>query len=265
VPIPESDDEIALLARTLDAMLGRLHAAADRQRTFLADAAHELRSPIAAITTTLEVALRHPREADWAATARDALAEGERMARLVDDLLLLARADAGPRGTPRAMRPVPLAPVVEAGCSDGAAGARDHVQVQLITSGTGSAGSASEELLVLGEPDALRRVVRNLVENGCRYAASTVTVGVRRDGGSAVVEVSDDGPGIPAEQHERVFERFTRLDLARDRDSGGAGLGLAIARAIAREHGGDVALVDAPHGGVRAVLTLPLADGGAGT
>ncbi|MQA24786.1 MAG: HAMP domain-containing protein [Micromonosporaceae bacterium] len=230
LPVPDAEDEVHRLAVTLNDMLARLAAARARQRAFVADAAHELRSPLASMRTQLEVAQRHQPE-DWPAFTDDLLADTERLGRLVDDLLLLAQADDA--GVQAATDPVDLRGVVET-VAERHAGARVTVAVR-----------PGEEVRAAGDERHLDRVVSNLVENAARHAASAVTIAVSHADGAAVVTVSDDGPGIPAEDRERVFDRFTRLDNARARDAGGAGLGLAIVRELVRLHGGSVQLRDA--------------------
>jgi signal transduction histidine kinase len=249
LPVPEARDEVRVLAVTLNDMLARLDAAQQRQRDLVSDTAHELRSPIASIRTQLEVALDHPDHQDWTETASDVLADTLRLARLAEDLLVLARLD--DRGTrpPPGRRPVDLSALAaeEAARSAGA-------RVPVIA-------SASDRCVVTGDPDGLRRLLRNLIENALRYAKSGVDVMARRDGDDVVLSVSDDGPGIPARDRERAFDRFVRLDAARSRDgqeAGGSGLGLAIVRATALAHGGSAGLEDASPG-LRAVIRLPAA------
>lgn len=249
LPDPGTDDEVGALARTLNAMLDRLEEAAGRQRAFVADAAHELRTPLAALRAQLEVATTHPE-----AYAPGELVEGlglqvRRMQALVDDLLLLARLGS---------RPVPDAEV------DLGDVAREAVALAVAGAGgeaspTGGGAPAAVEVVgagrARGDAAALGRVVRNLVDNAIGHAAGSVRVEVA-DG---LVTVADDGPGVPAADRERAFARFVRLDAARSRPGGGSGLGLAIAREIAREHGGDVVLADRGDGvpGLRAELRLP--------
>jgi signal transduction histidine kinase len=242
LPVPDADDEVRRLALTLNDMLERLERSSARQRSFVADAAHELRSPLTAIRTQLEVARAHPQQADWPQVSTDALADVERLSRLVDDLLVLAQLEDGAVRSP--VEAVDLAHVADKIV------ARTVADVSLRREG-------DDEVIVHADVDAVQRVVTNLVDNAVRYAATTVTVDVRDGaGGGAVVSVADDGPGIPAEQREHVFERFTRLDHARSRDAGGAGLGLAIVRELVRSQGGEVSLEDnAP--GLRAVVRLP--------
>jgi signal transduction histidine kinase len=243
LPVPKSRDELQRLAVTLNDMLDRLAAARARQRAFVADAAHELRSPLANIRTELEVAQRHgvpPSLVD------DLLADVERLSRLVDDLLLLARADDADQPVVR-REPVDVTGVVTE-VAERCRAARVPVAVD-----NGAA------LWTVGDRDALLRMVGNLVDNAVRHAASRVVVSVTAEGDTALVRVTDDGPGIPPGDRERVFDRFTRLDDARTRGGGGAGLGLAIVRELARRHGGSVRLTDAGPG-VRAEVRLPLAD-----
>lgn len=238
LPVPAADDEIGALARTLDAMLARLRAAADRQRTFVADAAHELRSPLAALRATVEVTASHPGSTTTAGLAAELEPEIVRMQALVDDLLLLARVGAHPL----ARADVDLLGLTERLVATLAPDARRTVTVTVTGTGRARADDA-----------AATRVLRNLVDNAVRHARTRVDVTVA-DG---LVTVDDDGAGIGPQERDVVFERFVRLDEARERDAGGSGLGLAIARELAREMQGDVTLDDAPAGGLRAVLRLP--------
>jgi signal transduction histidine kinase len=240
LPVPASRDEIHRLAVTLNDMLDRLAAGRARQRAFVADAAHELRSPLTNMRTELEVAQRLEEPAPVA----DLLADLKRLSRLVDDLLLLARAD---EEVPMARRePVELGELI------------DEVAARYAGAAVPVAAEAVDApLWTVGDPYALDRVVTNLVDNAVRHASSAVRLAVAREGGSAVVSVSDDGPGIAEADRERVFDRFTRLDDARARDAGGAGLGLAIVRELVRRHNGTARLTDAEPG-VRAEVRLPL-------
>jgi signal transduction histidine kinase len=241
LPVPDSGDEIHRLAVTLNGMLHRLDAARARQRAFVADAAHELRSPLTNMRTELEVAQRIPDGTDWPALADDLLTDVERLSRLVDDLLLLARAD---DAATRAATPIET---VELGRLLAEVAARyPAVKYE----------RPAVPLRVEGEPDALGRVVANLLDNAARHAASTVTLAVGADGAYQRITVCDDGPGIPPGDRERVFDRFTRLDDGRARDAGGAGLGLAIVRELVRRHAGTVTLGDAEPG-LRVEVRLP--------
>jgi signal transduction histidine kinase len=248
LPVPEARDEVRSLAVTLNDMLGRLGAAQERQRGLVSDTAHELRSPIASIRAQLEVALDHPGSQDWEQTAADVLTDTLRLARLAEDLLVLARLDERDRpGPPR--RAVDLG---ELAAEEVSRYADARVPVQL------TAGPAAP---VTGDPDGLRRMLGNLIDNAVRYAQSLVTVSVAVDGRCVRLAVADDGPGIAPADRERAFGRFTRLDPGRSRDddsAGGAGLGLAIVRAIAQAHGGSAWLADAAPG-LRAVVSLPAA------
>lgn len=243
LPVPAAEDEVHRLAVTLNDMLDRLERSSARQRAFVSDAAHELRSPLAAIRTQLEVARAHPSDADWDQTSADALADVERLSRLVDDLLVLARADEAPR---RRFEPVDLAQVA------------DDVVARYESSAVPVRRVGAASVPLSGDVDALGRIASNLIDNAVRHAASAVTVEVAEaDGGMAALTVTDDGPGIPAADTERVFDRFTRLDEARSRDAGGTGLGLPIVRELVRIHGGTVELED-NEPGLRAVVNLPI-------
>ena len=247
LPVPESRDEIHRLAVTLNGMLDRLESARSRQRAFVADAAHELRSPLANMRTQLEVAQRLADRTDWPAVADDVLADTERLSRLVDDLLLLARADdAGPQQ--RRMGPVELGELLaEVG--------------QRYPSPPVRVVPPNAQLWTTGDRDELSRIVANLVDNAVRHATTEVRLTAECGSGADAhhqVAVTDDGPGIAPADRERVFDRFTRLDDARARDAGGAGLGLAIVRELVRRNGGTVRLADA-RPGLRAEVRLPAA------
>ncbi|MDG4766809.1 ATP-binding protein [Solwaraspora sp. WMMD406] len=242
LPVPEGSDEIQRLAVTLNSMLDRLEAGRARQRAFVADAAHELRSPLASLRTQLEVAQRLGPRTDWSAVAEDLLADSHRLSRLVDDLLLLARADqAGAPGAATGTGVGVLGPVgpIELGELILTVTARYPAPpVRVVAPG--------QPLWTAGDSDALVRVLANLLDNAVRHADDEVVVAARPGPpGWHELVVTDDGPGVPADDRERVFDRFTRLDDARARDAGGAGLGLAIVRQLVRQHGGTVDLADA--------------------
>jgi len=269
LPVPEARDEVHSLAITLNDMLSRLGQAQERQRGLVSDTAHELRSPIASIRAQLEVALDHPDSQDWRQTASDVLEDTLRLARLAEDLLVLARLDERDGRRP-GHQPVDVAALAGAEVSrqDGS-----RVPVLLADQEQPSREQPSEEqpsqdqhsqqrCAVTGDADGLRRMLGNLIENAVRYARTRVTVGVVRDGSRVRLTVTDDGPGIPPGDAQRAFGRFTRLDNARSRDGegqGGAGLGLAIVRATAQAHDGSAWLEDAQPG-LRAVVLLPAAD-----
>ena len=243
LPVPTAADEIRALAVTLNEMLDRLADAQERQRSFVADAAHELRSPLASIQAQLEVA---GRLGDGGTLPSDLMPDVKRLTGLVEDLLLLARADADTKPPARLTRVDARELLADVTVSY--AGAR--VLVALV---------AKKPVMIMVEAGELHRAVGNLVDNAVRYARTQVEVAARVDQGWAVISVSDDGPGIAREDRERVFERFTRLDDARGRNSGGAGLGLAIVRELVTRAGGTVAFtaVEAPWR-TRAELRLPL-------
>ena len=227
-----------LVGRTLRPV----EAAQARQRGFVADAAHELQSPLASYRAQLEVSLRDPAGTDWAETARELLAESDRMERLVRDLLFLARQDEQ-GSAPRTL--VDLDDVV----LEEVARLRSSAAPVVLDAAAVSAAP------VQGRRDDLARLVGNLLANAARHAATTVTVSLGVVEGEVLLTVEDDGPGIPPDQREEVFERFARGDPARGHD-GGSGLGLAISRAVVLRHGGTVRVADSP-GGARLEVRLP--------
>jgi signal transduction histidine kinase len=244
VPDPPADDEIGRLSTTMNRMLDRLERAQARQRRLVSDASHELRSPVAAIRQHAEVALAHPDRATTTELATTVLAEDLRLQRLAEDLLLLTRADEHTLALRR--RPVDLDDLVfdEARRLRGVSGLRvDTARV--------SAGR------VEGDAAGLRRVLRNLGDNATRHANRRVAFSLAERDGVVLLEVDDDGPGVPEADRERVFERFVRLDDARARDDGGSGLGLAIVAELVAAHGGTVTLASSPIGGTRVEVSLP--------
>ena len=256
IPVPETDDEVGELARTMDGMLQSLDEAhsereqsLERQREFVADASHELRTPLTSIHANLELLQAAEVGSDDDRHAVDsALASTKRMSGLVSDLLLLARADAGRQA---ATKEVDLATV--------AAEALQEVQP---LAGTRRIESHLDGPLPLqGNPDELHRLIRNLLENAVRHTPekSTVELTARRDGDQALLEVLDDGPGIPSEMEDQVFDRFVRGEGPADTaGGGGSGLGLAIVRAVAESHGGSVSAGKSTYGGARFSVRLPL-------
>ncbi|MEV0897622.1 HAMP domain-containing sensor histidine kinase [Actinoplanes sp. NPDC049802] len=233
VPQPRTGDEIARLAETMNATLDRLAEGAERQRRFVAAAAHELRSPLAGLRNTIEVALVHGDTADLEVLSRAT----KRLQSLTDDLLLLARLE---RAAPATATPVDLAAIAEELASERRYQVPPDERFTVLS---------EEPALVIGREEELARMLRNLLENASRYARDRVVVTVAQAEPCLVrVEVRDDGPGIPAPDRERVFERFARVDEARDRGHGGAGLGLAIARDIAVRHGGRLYVADVADG-----------------
>jgi signal transduction histidine kinase len=250
VPETGSADEIARLARTMNAMLARLQQSAERQRAFVADASHELRSPVTTIRTELEVAQRTAGDGDWPDVAARLLREEARLEAVIADLLLLASLD---DATP-APDPV-LVDLAELAHEEARrrAPAEAEVTVEI---------DAPTAVVVQGNRTQLHRAFANLLDNAGRHARGTVRVAVHQRDGRARLLVDDDGPGIADADRERVFERFTRLDehRARNGDTGGAGLGLSLVRGIADRHRGTAWVETAPLGGARLVLELPLAD-----
>jgi signal transduction histidine kinase len=246
VPEPDNDDEIGRLARTMNQMLDRLETSAERQRRFVADASHELQSPLASSLADLEIALAHPEAADWPVTAAGLVEDNHRMTKLVQDLLFLARADDGVPALPSAL--VDLDDVVLSEVGRVRARTRIEVDVERVA-----------PVEVRGSPDQLGRVVRNLLDNAVRHASTRIDVEVRETPNGATLVVADDGPGVPVADREHVFERFARVDTSRSRGTGGTGLGLAIAREIVETHGGTIELEPAEVG-ARFVVRLPRPD-----
>ena len=243
VPVPPNRDEIGRLASTMNEMLDRLQAASERQRKFVADASHELQSPIAALRTQLEVAIAQPATTDWAATSSDLLAESRHMERLVRDLLFLARSDG--EESVRRIEPVDLDDIV----LEEATRLRSSARVGVDASGVSAAPLS-------GNRDELTRLVRNLLENAEHHAESRVRIRLSAEGREIILVVEDDGPGVAPAERERIFQRFTRLDEARSRHNGGTGLGLAIVKEITERHGGAVCVEDAAPG-ARFAVRLP--------
>lgn len=244
VAVPDTGDEIARLADTMNDMLDRLDRAAAGQRRFVSDASHELRSPIATLRQHAEVAAAHPERADVAELSDVVRSEALRLQDLVTALLELSRLDEGGLGQ---RRPVDLDDLA----FGAAARARAAGTVQVDGSGIAAAR-------VLGDERVLAGVVRNLVDNAVRHADARVVVTLAAVGTDAVLTVDDDGAGVPTQERDRVFDRFVRLDEARSRDVGGAGLGLAIVRDAVRAHGGRVEVTDSPLGGARFVVRIAL-------
>ena len=246
VPVPDGDDEISRLAVTMNAMLERLETGSDRQRRFVGDASHELRSPLATIRAAHEIAALHPESRDFAATSRDVLAELDRLDHLVADLLLLARVDE--HGLRVRSVDVDVDDLV------------NQEAERLRKLGTVTVTVTAPPARIHGDPVQLARALRNLADNAARHADGHVDLRLTILGDAVAVVVEDDGPGIPEADRERVFERFVRLDESRTRASGGTGLGLAIAREIGAAHGGSLD-VELGARGARFVLRLPHEEG----
>jgi signal transduction histidine kinase len=248
VPIPDSTDEIARLAATMNQMLERLEEGQVRERRLVSDASHELRSPVAAIRQHAEVALAHPDGSSTEDLASLVLAEGLRVQSLVEDLLLLAR--------------------MEEGASDGRTATVDLDDIVLdeikrIQRSTDQRIDASHvsAARVSGDSRQLTRLVVNLLDNAAQHAETSIAIALQEEGDEAVLQVDDDGAGVPLADRDRIFERFFRREEARDRDSGGAGLGLAIVSEVAIHHGGSARATDSPLGGARFEVRIPKQSG----
>ena len=243
VPVPTARDEVGRLAETMNDMLGRLESSAAAQRRFVSDASHELRSPLATVRTSMEVAQVHPEVTDWTDLTQVVLDETTRMQTLVADMLLLARSDE--RGLQVRSAEVDLDDLCQQ-----EAGRLRRAGVQVLTD--------IHPVRVHGDADWLARVLRNLADNAARHAHRGVELRLRKVDRAALLEVLDDGPGIPVDQRTRVFERFVRLDMSRTRSSGGTGLGLPIVAQIVQAHHGTVCVTDSPSGGALVQVRLPL-------
>jgi signal transduction histidine kinase len=253
---PGGRDEIAELAATLNSMLARLERSQSTQRRFVADAAHELRSPLSGIRQYAEVALAHGTATSVEEIAETTLRGIIRIQRLVDDLLVLSRADE--HNLAELLRDwvvIDLDDIV----ADEALRAQVEVlprRQKPVTIDTTAVGAAR----ITGNPDLVRLVMRNLIDNAKRHANSVVAITVAESGQLAITEVEDDGAGIAPEDRRRVFERFVRLDEARSRDTGGSGLGLSLVKEIVQTHGGTIEILDSPRGGARLRVAWPRSD-----
>jgi signal transduction histidine kinase len=243
VPVPTSRDEIAALAVTMNEMLARIEAGHRAQQRFLGDASHELRSPLATIISGLEVAEAHPELLDAELAINTLLPEAQRMHTLIEDLLLLARADEQSLVLRKEQVPLGDLTEVEAARMRRGAGCTIHTDICPAS--------------LIGDPAAVSRVIGNLVDNAVRHAKSRVDIAVGTRDGSAILTVSDDGPGIAPAERARVFGRFVRLDADRARSGGGTGLGLAIVAEVVAVHGGTVTIDDRPGGGTKIIVALP--------
>lgn len=244
VPVPDSHDEIAALAVTMNEMLSRLEAGLRAQQRFVGDASHELRSPLTTIISGLEVAEAHPDLLDADLAVNTLLPEAQRMHTLIDDLLLLARADE--QTLLRRTEQVALDDLARAEAERAQRDTRCMVHTE------------THPVRLEADPVAMSRMIRNLVENAVRHAVSCVAIEVGDGDGAAVLTVTDDGPGIAPGDRDRVFERFVRLDSDRARSGGGTGLGLAIVAEVVAAHGGTVTIDDPPSGGTKLIVTLPV-------
>jgi signal transduction histidine kinase len=243
VPVPTSRDEIAALAVTMNEMLARIEAGHRAQQRFLGDASHELRSPLATIISGLEVAEAHPELLDAELAINTLLPEAQRMRTLIEDLLLLARADEQSLVLHKQDMALDDLAEVEAAHARREAGCTIRTDVR--------------PARLTGDPAAMSRMIRNLVDNAVRHANSLIAIEVSSRNGTATLSISDDGPGIAPAERTRVFERFVRLDSDRSRSGGGAGLGLAIVAEVVVAHGGTVTIDDRPGGGTNVSVVLP--------
>ncbi|TDD64198.1 sensor histidine kinase [Actinomadura rubrisoli] len=240
VTVPGPVDEVSDLARSVNVTLRRLEDVLARQRGFVADVSHELRSPLTGLRTQLEVALESPEDEDWPTVARAALGDADRLQGIVTDLLILAKLGAGVHSE---REPVDLGDLVR-----GEAERRERrVPVEV---------EAARGVVVMANRDHMVRLLTNLLDNAERHARSRIRVTAAAEGPDAVLEVADDGTGVPPEDRERIFWRFHRLAEGRKRDRGGTGLGLTISRDIAHAHGGTLVAAESDDG-ARFVLRVP--------
>jgi signal transduction histidine kinase len=247
VPRPGTDDEIDRLAETMNEMLARLESAIERQQRFVADASHELRSPLTRIRSELEVDLADSTDLEHKGVLEGLLDEVVGMQHMVGDLLFLARSDAG--HGPGLSRRLDLDDLV----LKEARRIQSHERVAVDLSAVSGAH-------VVGDAGQLTRAIRNILDNAERHAVDRVTLSLEESGDMAILVVADDGPGIPEVESDRVFERFTRVDEARSAAAGGSGLGLAISREIVERHQGTVSLLPPDGSGARFEVRIPLAE-----
>jgi signal transduction histidine kinase len=249
LPVPAATDEIAALATTMNTMLDRIETAAAARRRFVADASHELRSPLSTIHTGLDLLRSANLPAGSEAHVERLRRESKRLARLIDDLVLLARVDES--GLQIRREDVDLDDLVYAE-RERIAAARPPLTVE----------SSIRPARVSGDPHHLQRALRNVVDNAARHARERIKLHLTPGDGAAEIVVADDGPGIAPADRERVFDRFVRLDEDRSRTGGGTGLGLPITRDIIVAHGGTITVTDAPGGGAAVRICLPLPEPG---
>lgn len=238
VPVPGSGDELQRLGESMNATLTRLGAAVSANERFVGDAAHELRSPITGVRAALEIEAAKTSDT----LLSESIAELDRASRLVDDLLVLARR----QGKPSVLEDVDLDDLART-----ALGALRTRQPDLEVNAT------LAPCRLRGNSDDLQRIIMNLLENAARYGGGQLNVSTVQDGDRALLQVDDDGPGIPQDRRDQIFDRFTRLDSSRSRETGGSGLGLAIAKELVEDHGGTVTVSDASIGGASFIVRLP--------
>ncbi len=240
VPVPDSRDEIATLAVTVNEMLGRLEHDDRTRRQFISDASHELRSPVAVMRNEAEVALHHPERADVGELATAVADESRRMSTIIDDLLALARHDE------KVASPTAEVDLDDIVLAEATRSRRVPVETRHVSAGR-----------IRGRHDEMARMIGHLLDNAARHATSKVAVSLTTTDRHVQLRVDDDGPGVDRDQRTRIFERFARLDEARTRDHGGAGLGLAVVQSIAQRSGGSVDVSDSDLGGARFTVTFP--------
>ncbi len=243
VPVPAACDEIGRLALTVNETLGRLDSSVEQQRRFVADAGHELRGPLAALRADLEISVTHPERTSWQQVARDTLSDVERLQHLTEDLLLLAQGDSQRQ---RPHQSVDLAAIVTEAARTMR---RDNIRFDLV--------GVNERAMVNGNPEQLRRMVRNLMDNAEKHADHDVTVTLTTGQAMVRLQIADDGPGIPSASRGDIFERFVRLDSARTRDISGTGLGLAIVDEVVARHHGSITVTDSDPRGASFTIELP--------
>ncbi|ROO88144.1 signal transduction histidine kinase [Actinocorallia herbida] len=241
IVLPAHHDELRALAVTANEMLDRLESSLRREREFTSNTSHDLRTPVTAMRAELDGAMLHPDETDWASTAERLTVSVDRLQEIIEDLLVLSRLDSGAVGDKERLD---LARLV-----------RDELDRRRLDGRIDLEGTPT---YVEGSRLNLARLFTNLLDNALRHATSHVTVRIHPDGPYAVLQVENDGDSIPPNMREAVFERFTRLDASRTKDTGGSGLGLAIVREIAHAHQGTATVADTPTG-TRIDVTLPLA------
>ena len=252
VQVPQTRDELAALAGTMNELLTRLHEALARQRGFVADASHELRTPLAVLGAELELAGRPGRSREElvqaVASAEDEVA---RLTRLTNDLLLLARSDEG--RLPVRPAPTPIRELLNRSA--------ERVAARAAEAGVGCEVDVPPGLVARVDKDRVRQAVDNLIDNGLRFAprGTQIRVSGRQNGALLVIEVADGGPGFPAAFLPHAFERFRRPDTGRTRSDGGTGLGLAIVAAVASAHGGHASARNVPGGGAMVRIEIPIA------
>ena len=244
VPTALTNDEIGQLATTVNRTLERLDSSVERQKRFVADASHELRGPLAALRADLEISVTHPQRTNWMTVANDILSDVERLQRMTEDLLTLARTD------------IELAPAFE---PVDVANITRRLVIDIHRPGlTTAVHDLDMPALLSGAEDQLHKLVRNLLHNAKEHAESRIDVTIERQPDLIRLTVADDGPGIPTADRERALEPFVRLDVARTRDTGGTGLGLAIVAGVVAAHSGSIRITDSEPHGATIIVQLPV-------